>query len=148
MAEWIDEAQLIAWIDGELTAEDAARVEQAIAADAELRALAETHKKLRARFAAAFAPIAEEPVALPRSADIISLAAVRSARSGGPTKSAPRWWVPGAIAASLVVGLLIGQAQRPDLLVQVLVARFCRFLCASETDPTRSQLGHLTSAKG
>jgi len=112
MAERIDEAQLIAWIDGELTAEDAARVEQAVAADAELRALAETHKKLRARFAVAFAPIAEEPVLLPRSADVISLAAVRSERARG-TAPRPRWWIPGAIAASLVAGLLIGQMERP-----------------------------------
>lgn len=112
MADRIDEARLIAWIDGELAPEEAARVEQAIAADAELRALAETHKALRARFEAAFAPIAQEPVALPRSAEIVSLAAVRSARSGGKP-STPRWWIPGAIAASLVAGLLIGQMERP-----------------------------------
>ena len=112
MAERIDEARLIAWLDGELAPEEAARVEQAVAADAELRALAEMHKALRARFEAAFAPIAHEPVELPRSAEIISLAAARSARS--PTRtSAPRWWVPGAIAASLVLGLSIGQMERP-----------------------------------
>lgn len=108
MAERIDEARLIAWIDGELAPDDLAQVEQAVAADDQLRALADKHRALRMRFEAAFAPIAEQTVALPRSADIVSLDAVRSARSGG-TRSAPRWWVPGAIAASLVMGLLIGQ---------------------------------------
>lgn len=112
MVDRIDETRLIAWIDGELAPEEAVQVEQAVAADAELRALAETHKALRARFEMAFAPIAEEPVDLPRSAEIVSLAAARSARSRA-TSSAPRWWVPGAIAASLVVGLLIGRMEQP-----------------------------------
>jgi hypothetical protein len=112
MAERIDEARLIAWIDGELTPEEATRVEQAVAADAELRALADTHRALKLRFGAAFAPIAQEPVALPPSAEVISLAAVRSARSDR-TPPARRWWVPGTIAASLVVGLLIGRVERP-----------------------------------
>jgi hypothetical protein len=112
MAERIDEARLIAWIDGELTPDEAERVERAVAADAGLRALAETHRALKLRFGAAFGPIAQEPVALPRSAEVISLAAVRSARSDR-TPLARRWWVPGTIAASLVVGLLIGQVERP-----------------------------------
>jgi len=105
MAEPIDETMVIAWVDGELAPADAARVEQAVAADPALRDLAEGHRAMRARFAAAFGPIADEPVGLP-SATVFSLAGARA-------KKARRLWVPGAIAASLVVGLFIGQVERP-----------------------------------
>lgn len=111
MAEDIDEARVIAWIDGELPPEEAARVERAVAGNAALGAIAGRHRAMKARFAAAFGPIADQPVALPRSAEVISLAAARASKA----KPAPvrRWWVPGAIAASLAVGLAIGQFQRP-----------------------------------
>jgi len=105
MAEPVDEPMVIAWIDGELAPEQAARVEQAVAADPALRELAETHRAMRARFASAFGGIADEPVALP-SAEIVSFADMRARRMR-------RLWVPGAIAASLVAGLFIGQVERP-----------------------------------
>ena len=105
MAEPIDETMVIAWVDGELAPAEAARVEQAVAADPALRDLAETHRTMRARFAAAFGPIAQEPVALP-SAEVASFAEARAKRMR-------RLWVPGAIAASLAAGLFIGQIERP-----------------------------------
>jgi len=105
MAEPIDEMTVIAWVDGELAPEQAARVELAVAADPALRDLAETHRAMRARFANAFGGIADEPVALP-SAEIVSFAEARAKRMR-------RLWVPGAIAASLVAGLFIGQIERP-----------------------------------
>ena len=105
MAEPIDETMVIAWVDGELAPAEAARVEQAVAADPALRDLAEAHRAMRARFAAAFGPIADEPVALP-SAEIVSFTAARAKRMR-------HLWVPGAIAASLVVGLFVGEMERP-----------------------------------
>jgi hypothetical protein len=105
MAEPIDETMVIAWVDGELGPAEAARVEQAVAADPALRDLAEAHRAMRARFAAAFGPIADDPVALP-SAEVVSFGEARAKRMR-------RLWVPGAIAASLVAGLLIGQLDRP-----------------------------------
>jgi len=105
MTEPIDETMVIAWVDGELAPEQAAMVEQAVAADPSLRDLANTHRAMRARFARAFGGIADEPVALP-SAEIVSFADARAKRMR-------RLWVPGAIAASLVAGLFIGQIERP-----------------------------------
>jgi hypothetical protein len=112
MAERIDEAAVIAWLDGELTPAEAARVEQAVARDAALRAVADRHRMIQARFAAAFGPIAQEPVALPRSAKVISFAEARAARAQKEKAPTRRWWIPGAIAASLVAGLMIGQMQQ------------------------------------
>lgn len=117
MAETIDEATLIAWVDGELDPIAAARVAQAVAADPDLAALADRHRRMKARFTAAFGPIADEPVTMPRPvsapgpAPVVSLAAVRARRAMRqvPPGSAPRWWrAGGALAASLLVGVLIG----------------------------------------
>jgi hypothetical protein len=111
----MDEATIIAWVDGELDAAAAARVGRAVAADPALAMLADRHRAMRARFAAAFGPIASQPVAMPAPtpAPVISLAAVRAERQARATPLPPasrRWWgVGGAIAASLVVGVLIGQ---------------------------------------
>lgn len=107
MAGNIDEATVIAWVDGELPADEAARVSAAIAADPALASLAAAHRAMKARFTAAFGPIADEPVALPQPPPVISLAAVRAARQAEAPPSR-RWALPGAIAASLVVGVLMG----------------------------------------
>ena len=105
MAEPIDETMVIAWVDGELPPAEAARVERAVGADPALSELAQAHRAMRARFAAAFGPIADEPVPLP-GAQVVSFAEARAKRMR-------RLWVPGAIAASLVAGLFIGQVERP-----------------------------------
>lgn len=111
----MDEARIIAWIDGELAGDDAAEVAAAVAADPALAAQAEAHRRLKARFAAAFDPIAAAAPA-PRSdrpaAPVVSLAAVRAARA----VDVPRrrnWAIPGAIAASLLVGVLAGHQWAP-----------------------------------
>jgi hypothetical protein len=123
----MDETRIIAWIDGELPPEEAAAVEAAVAADPDLTALADRHRRIRARFEAAFTPLLNDPVALPkrRPAQIVSLASVREERAA-QAKPQPRWrsWAwPGAVAASLLVGVLAGHgagpagiADRPDAL--------------------------------
>src|ERR1700748_1779967 len=62
----MDETRIIAWIDGELSAEDAAEVEAAVAADPGLAALADRHRRLRARFTAGLAPLRGGPGPPPR----------------------------------------------------------------------------------
>lgn len=134
MAETIDEARIIAWIDGELPAHEAASVAARVSQDAALAALAEKHRMLKRRFAAAFGPLAGEELERPPapSADIISLAERRAAREkadadgDAPAPPARRWnlgW-PGAVAASLLIGLFLGHqgfmpaklGDRPDAL--------------------------------
>jgi len=114
----MDETRIIAWIDGELSSEEAAEVEAAVAADPGLAALADRHRRIRARFAAAFTPLLDDPVPLPKRkpARIVSLAAVREERAQAAPKPAPRWrsWAwPGAVAASLLVGVLVEHHNGP-----------------------------------
>lgn len=125
MAETIDEARVIAWIDGELPEAEAAWMEHAVAADPVLAALADRHRRTKLRFATAFDTIARTPrpaieqdeARRPEPAPVISLAAVRAERaakakakakadSGG--QSVGRWTVPAMVAASLIVGILSG----------------------------------------
>jgi hypothetical protein len=87
--------QLTLWADGELDPETTARIEAALAADPALAAKAEAQRRLRARVAAAYAPVAAEPVpkrllallsdpsepaAAPRPAEVVDLAARRKAK--------------------------------------------------------------------
>jgi anti-sigma factor RsiW len=106
-ADPVDEAAIIAWVDGELTGAEAVRVEAAVANDADWRALADRHRRMKARFAAAFDPLARPP------AEVISLADVRARRAAkaapAPSHGWRRWAAGGAIAASLVVGLFVLQ---------------------------------------
>jgi hypothetical protein len=106
----IGDEQLIAWIDGALSPEAAAEVVEAIERDPALAARAAAHRRLTDRMTRAFGPIADQPVRLPprQAAEVISLAAARAARAEKAVKP-HRWAVPGAIAASLLVGVLVGQ---------------------------------------
>ncbi|HET9511029.1 MAG TPA: anti-sigma factor [Sphingomonas sp.] len=106
-----DPETLMAYADGELDDIAAARVARAVAADPALAAEVDAHRALRARLAGGFAPVAAEPVPdrfaalLARPAPVVSLDDRRIRKRG--------WWpMTGAIAASLVVGLMTGQALR------------------------------------
>jgi hypothetical protein len=99
-----DDLNLMAYVDGELSPEDAADVEALIARSPEAAAKAARLAATRDRLQKAYAPIADEPAperlklllnAAPRGAEIVDIAA-RSARWGAPQF--------GAMAASLVVG--------------------------------------------
>lgn len=119
MAEPIDEARIIAWIDGELAPAEAAEIESVVAQDAALTALADRHRRLKARFASAFGPLAAESAEIRPSAAVISLAEARAERDARAAlasrpASVSRWGWPTAVAASLLLGILVGhQAHAP-----------------------------------
>ncbi|HEY0622999.1 anti-sigma factor [Sphingomonas sp.] len=102
---------LMAYADGELDPIAARRVETAIAADPALAAQVEQHRKLTASLRAAFEPVAAASVPssveamLSASAKVVPLAP-RPARRERP------FWM-GAVAASLVAGLLAGPLVLP-----------------------------------
>lgn len=103
----IDPETLAAYADGELDPLTSKRVERAIAADPALAAEVDRHRALTAKLRGAFAGLDAQPMPagvealLKRDANVVPF----------PTrthKPKPQRWY-GAIAASLVAGLLLGQ---------------------------------------
>jgi hypothetical protein len=99
------EDTLIAYVDGELDADERARFEAEIAADAELARAVERHQALAARVSGAYAPVLEEPPP-PR---LVAVATAANEPRRRVASLAP--WA--AVAASLVVGVLAGRAVWP-----------------------------------
>lgn len=108
---------LMAYVDGELAPDDAARVEGAMAADPDVAASVAAARDLRARLREAFDPMLDEPV----PSRLLKIASERPV-SAGPTVLAPsaptrrRWALPEwtALAAALVLGIAVSQlALRP-----------------------------------
>lgn len=106
---------LMAYADGELDPISAKRVERAIASDPLLADQVKQHRQLREILERGFGPIAEAP--LPESlrnmvplAPVIDFATARAARlRPSLSRRWGAWGTAGAVAASLVLGLLIGQ---------------------------------------
>lgn len=103
-----EDEKFFAWLDGELTPAEAADMEAKVAADPQLRQLAEQHRALGAQLSGAFDPIAAAPVperlqaALHPSTDVIDFAAAKRART---SPSLPQW---AAMAATLALGIFVG----------------------------------------
>ncbi|HEY9580171.1 MAG TPA: anti-sigma factor [Rhizorhapis sp.] len=119
----ITDEMLVAFADGELDPEVHAHVERAIAADPELGRKVEAHRRLRQTLTHHFGPIADEPVPehlkalltgqdLAAPATVVSLAGVRARRveeAEAKRRWRPGWGIAAAMAASLVLGLAVGQ---------------------------------------
>jgi hypothetical protein len=113
----IDDDTLQAYVDGELDAEDAARIDAALATDDVLRHRVRQAHELRAHLTATFDPVLDEPIPAHLSALLQPPAAdahvtatahrMRAARRGSGTtrhRTPRRWLVPGAaVAASIAV---------------------------------------------
>ena len=103
----VNTALLLAYLDGELDAAETQRVEKALTGSEALRTELEVQRRLVETLASHYAPPLDEPVPPHLRAmlepRVVDLAAVRERRS------APRWWVPAALAASLVLGIAIGR---------------------------------------
>lgn len=108
----IDDEILITFADGELEPEHRRAVELALASDPGLRERLEAQRRLRARIAAHYAPVAEEAVPERFAAllsgggaaagEVVSLAEARRKRAR------PLWQNLTALAATLVLGLFAG----------------------------------------
>jgi len=105
-----DRATITAYVDGELDLVSAKRIEKAMADDSGLANAIEAERRLRARLSTHFDPVAEESV--PERLSALLSGNVSNLEEHRNTKAA-RWYQPsamqwGAMAASLVVGLMIG----------------------------------------
>lgn len=104
--------RFFAWLDGELPAEEAARVAADVAANPELTRLAEQHRALRAQLRAAFDPVAEQPIPEQLSAalhepreNVVDFASSTRSRDVRRWAPLPQWT---AIAATLAIGIFVG----------------------------------------
>ncbi|GGK01152.1 anti-sigma factor family protein [Luteimonas terricola] len=114
----IDDQALMAYADGELDPAEAARVEAMVASDPGLAEELARHRALQRRLSAAFDDMLDEPVpghllAAARGGDRatggatgISAASPRREAHTQRRRSWPRW---GAMAASLLLGVLLAQ---------------------------------------
>lgn len=107
-----DHATIAAYVDGELDLVTAKRIEHAIAEDKNLANEIEREKALRARLAGHFAPVLGEELpdrlASLLSGSVKSIGHHRAAKAVQRYQPSVMQW--GAMAASLVVGLMIGGA--------------------------------------
>lgn len=107
----IDEAMLIAWVDGELDEVTRRRVDRAVAEDPALAERLALHRRLRERVSGHYAPIEAEPVPaamaslLENSGKVVPFARPSASRWRN-------WGMVGAVAASMVLGLGIGHLSR------------------------------------
>lgn len=97
----IDDERFFAWLDGELDPAESAAVAAAVERDPALRAKAARHRAMAQKLQRAFAPLTAEPVALPNAA-VIDIASAR------PHRTRHWWQEAAALAATLVLGLVIG----------------------------------------
>ena len=98
---------LMAYVDRELDPASTAEIDTAIARDPELAARVERHRKLRVAVHAAFEPILQEPMPK-RLLDAAS--SVTPVSPAARTSRRWTWFEWSAMAASVVLGVLIGGA--------------------------------------
>jgi len=104
----IEEELLMAHVDGELDPLTAGRVAEALAQDAELRAVAEAQRRLRDRLAEHYNPVADEEIPERLRAMLeTNVIALPTARPG--RRLSLGWGAGGAMAASFAVGLIAAQ---------------------------------------
>ena len=102
---------LMAYVDRELDAPSMAAIDAALTGDPDLAARVERQRKLRNAVQAAFEPVLQEPMPK-RLLDAASGAAPLSTASRAPRPWA--WFEWSAMAASVVLGVLIGSAYVGD----------------------------------
>jgi hypothetical protein len=113
---------LMAYADGELDADTRRQIEAAMANDPTIAERVAKHRALRADMGAAFGGVLDEPVpsrlldaansspVSARPATVTDLNAARAAKSGGTKFRSWSWPEWSAIAASLLIGVLVGRS--------------------------------------
>jgi hypothetical protein len=93
--------KLMAYVDGELAGPERSAFEAELARDPALQAEADRQRRLRARLAATFDPVLDEPVPLP-----LTMAAQAANEPRRRAWSLPQW---AGMAACLALGVLVGR---------------------------------------
>jgi negative regulator of sigma E activity len=108
----VNNETFFAWLDGELSPDEAARVEADVARNPELKALAEQHRAMQSGLKGALDRVAEAPVPVTLLAavrkpetPVIDFGAAKRARERRLWGSGPQW---AAMAATLAIGIFVG----------------------------------------
>ena len=108
----VEDEKFFAWLDGELSPEEAARVEAEVAADPRLSRLANEHRAMTSGLRDAFVQVEMTPVPerlrswIDRNEKVVGIAEVRALRTA--RKAPPVWAQMAALAATLAVGVFAG----------------------------------------
>ena len=136
----VEEEKVFAWLDGELTAEEAALVEAEVVADSQLSRLAEEHRAMATGLRNAFGTVEAQQVPerlrqsieIDRGKKVVSLADARASRG---VRRAPSLWAQmGALAATLAVGIVTGNMLSIG------------FLPGGASDPIQTEAGRLVAS--
>ena len=136
----IEEEKFFAWLDGELPADEAARVEAEVASDPELSRLADEHRAMTTGLRGAFGSVEAQQVPerlrqsieSARGEKVVNLADARASRE---VRRAPSLWVQmGALAATLAVGIVTGN----------MLTR--GFLPGGSSEPIQTEAGRLVAS--
>jgi len=103
----IDDDMLMAFVDGELDEVSRARVERAVAEDSALQARLEQQQRLRDRLATHYGPTLEE--AVPERFRAMLETNVVPFPAAAPRPARPLWQALTALAATLLLGLMVGR---------------------------------------
>lgn len=111
----VSDETFFAWLDGELEAAEAARVEAAVAADPRLSAMADEHRKMQSSLSSAFdslieAPVPESMLAAVHNAptvEVVDFTQAKKRRQMRRWPSVAQWT---SMAATLAVGIVVGTA--------------------------------------
>src|SRR6185437_12416 len=100
----VPDEKFFAWLDGELSPDEAALVEAEVARSPELARTAEQHRAMQSRLKSAFDTVAEAPVPgrLRPNANVVDFVAAKRARAAGRWGSPAQW---AAMAATLPIGI-------------------------------------------
>ena len=148
----IEEETFFAWLDGELSPEEAARVEAEIAADPELSSRAATHRAMTSGLRGTFGNIETAPVPdrlkamLEKDDNVVSLDDARATRGAGQTQ--PFWVQAATLAATLAIGVFAGSqlGSRPAGPIQ---AKGGRLVASADLDHTlTTQLASASTGPG
>ena len=145
---WTDE-ELMAYADDQLDAARRTVLELSLRRDAALRERIAQFRAQRERVAAAFAPVLDEPVPerlnrlLAQPADVVDLSAARSARASRDASARTQaandgtasWLKWGGLAATLLLGVLVGlQVSRDEQSATPLALRDGQLVAAGSLE--------------
>ena len=140
-----EEEEFFAWLDGELDAETAARVEARVASDPALAEQARAHRALAGQLRDAFDPLMTAAVPDRIGEAPVDFAAARERRAARPITRTTQW---AAMAATLAIGIVTGSMLSPGSSGPVVRENGALVAAASLEDALYTRLASAPAGEG